>query len=403
VAHAPDGEPCELGAAHRNGRCRFHGGHPRIGGQPGNTNALVHGLYSRRLRQCNDTCPMWRSCPFAGPDVMQLSPRKRPVCAFEAEAYASATRSRIFDPILPRIAGGAGVSPVRPTRADTDSRSAEPPQAGMPAPPGADGLAAGGMPAPVAPDGRHCEEGEARRGDVAAPAASPQENGDEIDKLKKILQFHSLLPPIPGARPITPPPFDAELFVPSESNAGGDGGEGESASSPEESPRPTLLAGCDYGETESGAGAALPKDDVDPAPGMLGDGGGILYAMLQRAALALAAQSLTDQTEAESARYTLRTTKVSAALTAFLYIARELRAWMRLRRGPAVESAAKQWSKGDRPERDERGHVVRYDSQGERLGLHDEMHPFVQALDSAVERLRAEGVDLTPPSRDFDE
>ena len=30
-AHAPDGEPCELGSTHPNGRCRFHGGHPRIG------------------------------------------------------------------------------------------------------------------------------------------------------------------------------------------------------------------------------------------------------------------------------------------------------------------------------------------------------------------------------------
>ena len=91
-AHAPDGEPCELGSTHPNGRCRFHGGHPRIGAQLGNTNALIHGLYSRRLRQCNNTCPAWHMCPFAGPDVTALSERKRPVCAYEREAYAIAMR-----------------------------------------------------------------------------------------------------------------------------------------------------------------------------------------------------------------------------------------------------------------------------------------------------------------------
>jgi len=86
-AHAPSFKPCELDPEHENGRCPYHGGCPNIGAQPGNSNARTHGLYSRALRQCSNTCPMWSQCPYARDRVMQLDPKTRPVCAYEREEY----------------------------------------------------------------------------------------------------------------------------------------------------------------------------------------------------------------------------------------------------------------------------------------------------------------------------
>lgn len=82
-AHAPDGTPCQLQSTHKNGRCRFHGGVDGIGAPKGNTHAMLHGLYARRLQQCGTQCPMWKTCPFAGKDIENLDPRHRPVCAYE--------------------------------------------------------------------------------------------------------------------------------------------------------------------------------------------------------------------------------------------------------------------------------------------------------------------------------
>lgn len=82
-AHAPDGTPCQLQSAHKNGRCRFHGGVVGIGAPEGNTNAQLHGLYSRRLQQCGAHCPQWKTCPFAGKDIEKLNPKHRPICAYE--------------------------------------------------------------------------------------------------------------------------------------------------------------------------------------------------------------------------------------------------------------------------------------------------------------------------------
>ncbi|MFP6583371.1 MAG: HGGxSTG domain-containing protein, partial [Candidatus Hydrogenedentota bacterium] len=86
-AHAPDGMPCQLQSNHKNGRCRFHGGIDGIGAPKGNTNAQLHGLYSRRLRQCGSHCPQWKTCLFAGKDVERLDPKKRPICAYEQQEY----------------------------------------------------------------------------------------------------------------------------------------------------------------------------------------------------------------------------------------------------------------------------------------------------------------------------
>ncbi len=308
-AHAPDGEPCELGSTHPNGRCRFHGGHPRIGGQPGNRNALVHGLYSRRLRQCDHTCPLWRACPFAGADVMALNERKRPVCAYEAEAYAVATGTE-----PPAVPSPEAAAPTR--REDAAGAQAVPPE---------------------------------------TKTLTPQRK----QQLKTMLYRHSRLPPGPGQRK-TP---DEKTTRPSD------------AAVPE---------------------IPLGRQDVpngDPVGDIVEDTGAILYAMLQRATLTLSAYALTDRTEAEGERYWMRTTKVSAALTAFLRIARELRAWLRLAPGPGDDDAAD----ADRPYYDEQGRTIFYDASGQALGFPDIMRPFLEELDIVVDELRRDGIRLDPP------
>lgn len=92
-AHTPAWTPCTLVSSHPNGRCRFHGGAPGIGAPGGNRNAWVHGLYSRRLQQCGDHCPLWQHCPMAGRDVLDLLPAERPHCVYEQDEYDEVLRS----------------------------------------------------------------------------------------------------------------------------------------------------------------------------------------------------------------------------------------------------------------------------------------------------------------------
>ena len=86
-ARTQSGTPCELASKHSSGRCRFHGGFDLTGAPEGNRNAMLHGLYSRRLQICGDHCPVWKSCPCAGPDVMNQAPEKRPTCPYEQIEY----------------------------------------------------------------------------------------------------------------------------------------------------------------------------------------------------------------------------------------------------------------------------------------------------------------------------
>lgn len=81
------GHPCALEPCHANGRCRFHGGFNLTGAQPGNRNGVIHGLYARSIQTCGDHCPMWKSCPCANPDVLELDPRDRPKCPYETAQY----------------------------------------------------------------------------------------------------------------------------------------------------------------------------------------------------------------------------------------------------------------------------------------------------------------------------
>jgi glucans biosynthesis protein len=89
--HTPTGAACTLTSTHSSGRCRFHGGVPNTGAQPGNQNARTHGLYSRRLQRCGNHCAMWLHCPYAGDDVLALDKPDRPTCVYEQEEYAVIT------------------------------------------------------------------------------------------------------------------------------------------------------------------------------------------------------------------------------------------------------------------------------------------------------------------------
>jgi hypothetical protein len=351
-AHAPDGEPCELGSTHPNGRCRFHGGHPRIGGQPGNTNALIHGLYSRRLRQCNNTCPVWNICPFAGPDVTALSERKRPICAYERQAYAIAMGVPEMRWIAAAHTRGAGI-PARGVSA-LDCGADDPSEVS-------------GENSPFDP-----------------PLDSPLRNlpfalSDPGESTREgiINQLRFRNTPFFGRR-------GATTKFPRDQHNTNDAG-----TSPSDPSVPFF--------------PSFPSDpDPDPAPGMIDDTAAILYAMLQRATLTLSAHELTDKTEAESQRYTFRTTKMSAALSAFLHIGRELRAWMRLR--PATTAAAptaeSNFADGqERPEYTADGYKVFYDHNGTQMSLPALMHPFLHELDAAVEQLKKEGIKIPPPDK----
>ena len=96
------GPPCELSSSHATGRCAFHGGFAMTGAVPGNRNAVIHAMYSRRLRPCSIECPMWRSCPCASPEVAALKPDRRPICYFEQLEY---------DTVLTDALGRASVMP----------------------------------------------------------------------------------------------------------------------------------------------------------------------------------------------------------------------------------------------------------------------------------------------------
>jgi hypothetical protein len=89
------GKPCPLPSDHASGRCRHHGGFPLTGAPEDNRNAVVHGLYSRRLMICGTHCPAWQSCPMGGGaidqgrGVMQLPVADRPQCPFEQAEYTA--------------------------------------------------------------------------------------------------------------------------------------------------------------------------------------------------------------------------------------------------------------------------------------------------------------------------
>lgn len=98
-----DAEPCERASKHRSGRCTHHGGSHLSGAPEGNQNALIHGLYARRILTCGPHCMCWDSCPFAEEDLIDMPAKKRPNCPYEQHEYDVLTRGAIepFDPDQP--------------------------------------------------------------------------------------------------------------------------------------------------------------------------------------------------------------------------------------------------------------------------------------------------------------
>ncbi len=86
-ARLPDGSPCTRQSNHSSGRCPLHGGFNLTGAPPGNRNHVIHGLYSRRLRTCNASCPHWQSCPCANHDTPDLPAGKAPTCPYQLTEY----------------------------------------------------------------------------------------------------------------------------------------------------------------------------------------------------------------------------------------------------------------------------------------------------------------------------
>ena len=82
-----DGAPCPRESDHPTGRCTHHGGNHLVGGQPGNENARVHGLYARRLQKCDSRCALWEECPFAADDLLEIPLKQRPICVYEQLEY----------------------------------------------------------------------------------------------------------------------------------------------------------------------------------------------------------------------------------------------------------------------------------------------------------------------------
>ncbi len=94
-AHDAYSETACHGVADRRsrGRCSFHGGADLAGGQFGNQNAASHGLYTRGLRPCSPSCPLWDKCPLACQDVADLQPPDRPTCPYEMHDYETAVEA----------------------------------------------------------------------------------------------------------------------------------------------------------------------------------------------------------------------------------------------------------------------------------------------------------------------
>jgi len=83
----PDGTPCRRTSTHSSGRCSHHGGNHLTGAPKGNENARIHGLYSRRLQRCGESCVLWGACPFAEDDLLEIPLNNRPNCVYEQTEY----------------------------------------------------------------------------------------------------------------------------------------------------------------------------------------------------------------------------------------------------------------------------------------------------------------------------
>ena len=296
-AHSPAWTPCKLSSTHKNGRCRFHGGAEGIGAPNGNRNALIHGLYSRRLQRCGMQCPVWQWCPMSGKDVLALDPKERPNCVYEEQEYNALTF----------FLGKKKVSKEEPI---TSSAAVAADDAGNADTIGLEGFA--GEAAGVSRDSG------LRRNDTGGAVADAVRSG-EGERTRE----PKASPHCPGSRVRSPSPASAPLD------------ESSGCDAPASDP-----ASVSFGSTFS-----FPKEKVEEAVEesaavpLLHHNIATYQVMLTRAQAALAVSRFVDDTIAEGERYSMKSSKVAALLQAELRIGRELRQWIRLLANDAVRFA----------------------------------------------------------------
>ena len=99
-ARNPAGTPCTASPTHENGRCPHHGGFDLTGAPKGNRNAVIHGLYARRIQTCGTHCPNFATCPLGknrpGGPVTNMPEHERPRCPYEQAEYNATLNDAIF-------------------------------------------------------------------------------------------------------------------------------------------------------------------------------------------------------------------------------------------------------------------------------------------------------------------
>ena len=299
------GTPCTLEPNHENGRCRFHGGFDLTGAPKGNRNAVLHGLYSRRLQVCGSHCPQWTTCPLSGEDVERLARTHQRQRVSKTMIRYHGTPEDPCDIVIPMSEMGK-VSFHGP-----DYYSGGPSRQGR------------------GPEGE-AREGEAREGEAPSePAHAPGRGSD-------------------GASPSPPGPGSPEALP-------GSSGDGPSLSSdaslaslpptPDASARPEalrklgktpVLMTCPYEQAEYNAvfNDALARAEQKPVPDPLdvhqAHTLALMQVMMSRAAAALRAARLVEAIHATGKNYRMESPRVSPYLDAFTRMAREYRAFRKL-------------------------------------------------------------------------
>jgi len=290
------GTPCTLEANHENGRCRFHGGFDLTGAPKDNRNAVLHGLYSRRLQVCGSHCPQWTTCPLSGEDVERLARTHQRQRVSKTMVRYHGPPENPCDVVIPMSEIG------KASMFRADYQAAAPPREGEA--PSEPGYAEGPS-----------REGEAREGDAPSePGHAPGRGSD-------------------GASPSR------------ETDVGADPGSDGASPSPDGDERPEALRNlgktpvlmtCPYEQAEYNAvfNDALARAEQKPVPDPLdvhqAHTLALIQVMMSRAAAALRAERLVEAIHATGKNYRMESPRVSPYLEAFTRMAREYRAFRKL-------------------------------------------------------------------------
>jgi len=279
-ARTVGGTPCPLPSDHASGRCRHHGGFALTGAPADNRNAVVHGLYSRRLMICGSHCPAWQSCPMGGGSAFRAEDDDAlPPDATDAQFRAA---SRGGGTVIVRHADGSMEQHIN------------------------------GITIYNPPPGTVDENGEPINTDETSPSDAPT-----LSSPRKRGPLDSPQPTI-AAKNSTPPKRPPETYA-------------QSLLKLPLSERPL----CPYEQTEYNA---VVTDLMKRTQANAGNAMGLhlahqialLTVMVSRAARALAVAPLTEKFEQSAQNYHMSLERPSAALTAFEKLSRELRRWMHL-------------------------------------------------------------------------